>query len=59
MLVMTLFNEADSNETPLSGEFEYPDEVLDSEWNPVLDELHSKIISERKKEDAVPQQEVK
>jgi hypothetical protein len=52
MLVMNLFGEYDHEEESVQDEPEYPDEVLESEWNPVLEEVHSRIVSEKKAEDS-------
>jgi hypothetical protein len=52
MLVMNLFGEYDYGEEFLQDEPEYPDEVLEAEWNPVLEEVHSRIVSEKKVEDS-------
>ncbi len=52
MLVMNLFGEYDKDEKSVRDEPEYPDEVLESEWNPVLQEVHSRIVSEKKAEDS-------
>jgi hypothetical protein len=48
MLVMNLFSDYDNKDEPVEEEPEYPDEVLESEWNPALIEVHSRIISEKK-----------
>ena len=46
MLVMNLFNDQVEEEDLTSDEPEYPDEVLESEWNPVLAEIQSTICSD-------------
>ncbi|MCU7845875.1 MAG: hypothetical protein KZQ93_18740 [Candidatus Thiodiazotropha sp. (ex Monitilora ramsayi)] len=46
MLVMNLFNDQVVEEDLASDEPEYPDEVLESEWNPVLAEIQSTISSD-------------
>jgi hypothetical protein len=55
MLVMNLFGEFDHKEASEQAEPEYPDEVLESAWNPVLLEVHSSIISEKKTDESAPQ----
>jgi hypothetical protein len=45
---MNLFSDYDNKDEPVEEEPEYPDEVLESEWNPTLIEVHSRIISEKK-----------
>lgn len=52
MLVMNLFGEYSHVEESVQDEPEYPDEVLESEWNPVLEEVHSRIISDKKESDS-------
>ncbi len=52
MLVMNLFGEYNHEAEPEQDEPEYPDEVLESEWNPVLEEIHSRIISDKKGSDS-------
>jgi hypothetical protein len=47
MLVVNFFGENDSKDKPEKEEPEYPDEVLESEWNPALIEVHSRIISDK------------
>lgn len=57
MLVMNLFGEYDHNVESAQDEPEYPDEVLESAWNPVLVEIHSRIISENKTDESAPRSE--
>jgi hypothetical protein len=52
MLVMNLFGEYDHEEESVQDEPEYPDEVLESQWNPVLEEVHSRIVSNKKSEES-------
>jgi hypothetical protein len=52
MLVTNLFSEGKDKEETGQDEPEYPDEVLESGWIPVLTEVHSRIISEEKSNDS-------
>jgi hypothetical protein len=44
MLVMNLFGDRAIDEDRELEEAEYPVEVLESEWNPVLKEIRSKLV---------------
>jgi hypothetical protein len=44
MLVMNLFGDRAIDENRELEEAEYPVEVLESEWNPVLKEIRSKLV---------------
>jgi hypothetical protein len=56
MFVINLFDEIKEEEA-LSVEPEYPDEVLESGWNPILAEAHPKKISEEQLSDSEPEED--
>jgi hypothetical protein len=52
MLVMNPFVEHNKEETFAQDEPDYPVEVLESEWNPVLAEIHASLAMQKQDADS-------